>query len=300
MDSNLQKYQAFVKTVEIGSFTHAALLLNYAQSSVSKMIGDLEKEWGVTLLERSRSGVQLTACGEQILPYARALIEDYQKLSGFVDEINGIQSGTVRIGTFASVAIHWLPNIVAAFQKDYPDIEYELLLGDYDEVERWLEEGRIECGFLRLPTRSVFDTLSLKQDEYKVVLPKGHPLAQRPVIEPHALDGQPFLLLEHGGKTEVSDLLARFDIHPNVRFTTWEDYAILSMVEKGLGIGILPQMILQRIPYEVEVRSLSAPYYREIGLAMKDRARLSPAAKKFLEYLPLREAETRPDSSLSR
>ena len=161
MDSNLQKYQAFVKTVETGSFTHAALLLNYAQSSVSKMIGDLEKEWGVTLLERSRSGVRLTACGEQILPYARALIEDYQKLSGFVDEMNGIQTGTVRIGTFSSVAIHWLPNIVAAFQKDYPDIEYELLLGDYDEVERWLEEGRIECGFLRLPTRPAFETISM-------------------------------------------------------------------------------------------------------------------------------------------
>lgn len=67
MNNNLQKYQAFVKTVETGSFTHAARLLNYAQSSVSKMIADLEKEWGVTLLERSRSGVQLTACGEQIL-----------------------------------------------------------------------------------------------------------------------------------------------------------------------------------------------------------------------------------------
>lgn len=165
MDNNLQKYQAFVKTVETGSFTHAARLLNYAQSSVSKMIADLEKEWGVTLLERSRSGVQLTACGEQILPYAHALLEDYQKLSGFVDEMNGVRSGTVRIGTFSSAAIHWLPNIVAAFQKDYPDIGYELLLGDYEEVERWLEEGRIECGFLRLPTRPEFETIFLKQDE---------------------------------------------------------------------------------------------------------------------------------------
>ena len=142
---------------------------------------------------------------------------------------------------------------------------------------------------MRLPTRPAFAALSLKQDEYKVVLPKGHPLAKCAAIEPRSLDGQPFLLLEHGGKTEVSDLLARFGVHPNVRFTTWEDYAILSMVEKGLGVGVLPQMILQRIPYEVEVRPLTTPYYREIGLAMKDPARLSPAAKKFLEYLPLRE-----------
>ena len=291
MDSNLQKYLAFVKTVETGSFTRAALVLNYTQSSVSKMIADLEKEWGFPLLERSRNGVQLTACGEQVLPYARALLADYRQLAGFVDELNGVQTGTVRVGTFASVAIHWLPNIVAAFQKDYPGIEYELLLGDYAEVERWLEEGRIELGFLRLPTRPAFETLSLKQDEYKVVLPKEHPLAAAPAIDPHALDDQPFLLLEHGGRTEVSDLLARFGVHPKVRFTTWEDYAILSMVEKGLGIGILPQMILQRIPYKVAIRPLTTPYYREIGLAMKSRARLSPAAKRFLEYLPFRETD---------
>lgn len=135
-----------------------------------------------------------------------------------------------------------------------------------------------------------FETIFLKQDEYKVVLPKGHPLTECAVIEQHALDGQPFLLLEHGGRTEVSDFLTQFSIHPDIRFTTWEDYAILSMAEKGLGIGILPQMILQRIPYEVEIRPLSAPYYRRIGLAMKNRVRLSPAAKKFLEYLPFREA----------
>lgn len=99
------------------------------------------------------------------------------------------------------------------------------------------------------------------------------------------------MLLEHGGRTEVSDLLARFGVRPNVRFTTWEDYAILSMAEKGLGIGILPQMILQRIPYDVEIRPLTQPYYRKIGLAMKDRAHLSPAAKRFLDYLPCRETD---------
>ena len=289
MDGNLQKYLAFVKTVDTGSFTRAALVLNYAQSSVSKMIADLEAEWGVTLLERSRSGVQLTACGAQLLPYARTLVADYQKMAGAVDELNGLQNGTLRVGTFASVAIHWLPNIVAAFQRDHPGIEYELLLGDYDEVERWLEEGRVECGFLRLPTRPGFETLFLKQDEYKVVLPKGHPLARCAEIEPAALNGQPFLLLEHGGKTELSDLLASRRIRPDIRFNTWEDFAIMAMVEKGLGIGILPSMILNRIPYRLEIRPLERPYYREICLAMKNRAHLTPAALKFVEYLKFRD-----------
>ena len=285
MDNNLQKYMAFVKTVETGSFTRAAEALNYAQSSVSKMIADLEKEWKMVLLERDRGGVHLTSCGEQILPYARQLIEDYRRLEGYVEEMNGIQTGIIRIGTFASVAINWLPDIFAEFQKDFPGIEYEMLLGDYEEVENWIEEGRVDCGFLRLPTRSTFDVFSLRQDEYMVVLPKGHPLAADEKTDIQRLEGEPFMLLEHGGRTEVTEILERSGVHPNVRFTTWEDYAIMAMVEKGFGIGILPQMILKRIPYEIEIRPLKEPYYREIGLAVKDRKRLSPVTVKFMEYL---------------
>lgn len=280
---------AFIKTVETGSFTKAATELNYAQSSVSKMIADLEKEWGMTLLERNRNGVQVTSSGEQVLPYARRLIDDYRKLEAQVDAMNGLETGRIRIGTFASVAIHWLPNIIAEFQKDYPGIEYELLMGDYEEVENWILEGRVDCGFLRLPVRTGLDTIALKQDEYLVVLPEEHPLARKKRVRIQDLEGQPFMLLEHGGRTEVTDLLERYQVHPQIRFTTWEDYAIMAMVEKGLGIGILPQMILQKLSYRIEVRSLEKPYYREIGFAVRDDRQMSPVTAKFLEYLKYRE-----------
>lgn len=285
MDNNLLKYIAFVETVELGSFTKAAQKLNYAQSSVSKMIADLEKEWGVILLERSRAGICLTSSGEQILPYVRNIINDYRKLDDFVNQMNGIETGMVRIGTFSSVAINWLPDIFAEFQKDYPGIEYELLLGDYDEVERWIAEGRVDCGFLRKPSDTSLDVIELKDDEYKVVLPVGHPLAKKKKIRIEQLNDQPFLLLEHGGKTEVSDILEQSNVHPDLRFTTWEDFAIMSMVEKGLGIGILPDMILKRIPYQLEIRPLAKPYYRKICLAVKNKEQLTPATRKFMEYL---------------
>ncbi len=291
MDNNILKYMAFVKTVETGSFTRAAESLHYAQSSVSKMIADLEKEWNLVLLERDRNGVHLTTSGEQLLPFARMLIEDYRRLESRVLAINGIETGMIRIGTFSSVAIHWLPNIFAEFQKDFPGMEYEMLMGDYEEVERWIEEGRVDCGFLRLPAGSAFDTISLKKDEYLAVLPKGHPLCEQKEIDIHQLEGQPFLLLEHGGRTEVSELLEKSRVHPKIRFTTWEDYAIMAMAEKGLGIGILPELILQRIPYEIEIRRLKEPYYRDIGIAVKDRTRLSPAMEKFMEYLKYRDAQ---------
>ena len=291
MENSLLKYLAFVKTVEKGSFTRAAEDLSYAQSSVSKMVADLEREWGMTLLERSKSGVCLTSAGEQVLPLLRKVLADCRALEEHIGRMHGIETGIVRIGTFSSVAIHWLPNIFARLQSDYPGIEYEMLLGDYAEVERWIDEGRVDCGFLRLPTLPKFETLPLERDEYKVVLPVGHPLAAGERVAVEDLNGLPFLLLEHGGKTEVSDLLERCHVRPDIRFTTWEDFAIMAMVEKGLGIGILPNLILQRIPYRVEVRPLREPYYRPIGLAMKSGTHLPPAVLKFIEYLPFRAAE---------
>ena len=288
MDNPLLKYLAFVKTVERGSFTRAAQELDYAQSSISKMVADLENDWDMTLLERSKTGVRLTSAGAQLLPLLRKVLNDHQELEGQICRMNGIETGVVRIGTFASVAINWLPNIFAALQKDYPGIEYEMLLGDYDEVERWIKEGRVDCGFLRLPTIARFDTILLEQDEYKVVLPPGHSLAQKETVDIEDLTGLPFLLLEHGGKTEVSDLLERSSVQPDIRFTTWEDFAIMAMVEKGMGVSILPDMILQRIPYRVEIRSLQKPYHRPIGLAVKDRKHITPAVKKFIDYLPFR------------
>lgn len=290
MDNPLLKYLAFVKTVETGSFTRAAQALDYAQSSISKMVADLETEWGMTLLERSKSGVCLTSAGEQIMPFLRKVLQDHQELEGQISRMNGIETGIVRIGTFASVAINWLPNIFAALQKDYPGIGYEMLLGDYDEVEHWIGEGRVDCGFLRLPTRKNFDTILLKQDEYKLVLPPGHPLAEQETVAAEELNGLPFLLLEHGGKTEVSDLLERCGVKPDIRFTTWEDFAIMAMVERGMGVSILPDMILQRIPYRLEIRSLQTPYYRPIGLAMNRGLHPAPAVRKLIEYLPFREA----------
>ena len=108
MDMNIQKYKAFVTTVSCGSFTKAAEILNYSQSGISRMIHDLEKEWKVILLKRSKLGVRLTSSGMKLLPYAENVCKEYEKLQTEVDELQGLKSGLIRIGTFSSVATHWL------------------------------------------------------------------------------------------------------------------------------------------------------------------------------------------------
>ena len=203
--------------------------------------------------------------------------------------MNGVQSGTIRVGTFSSVATHWMPNIIKSFQLDYPNIQYEMLMGDYREIEQWIAEGRVECGFLRLPTRETFESILLEQDELVLVLPEDHPLAAKDMVSPEDLNDKPFLLLEHGGKTEVSEYLERCQVCPDIRFTTWDDYAILSMVESGLGIGILPRMILRRIPYRIQIRRLTDTPFREIGLAIRSGKTASAAVKRFVQYLKYRE-----------
>ncbi|MFM9281438.1 LysR family transcriptional regulator [Paenibacillus jiagnxiensis] len=285
---NIQKYLALVKTVEYGSFTKAAEALNYSQSGISRMINDLETEWKISLLERGRSGVRLSSEGLKLLPYAKSVCNEYQKLQTQIDELHGLQSGLIRIGTFSSVATHWLPNIIKAFQKKYPNVDYELLLGDYTEIESWILEGRVDCGFLRLPTHPKLETIFLEQDKLLVILPENHSLTDCDRFPVKALGEDPFMLLEKGAKAEISEIFERCSIAPKVQFTTWDDYAIMSMVESGLGISILPELILQRIPYRIVVKELEIPAYRKIGLAMKDKESASLAVKRFIDYLQYR------------
>ena len=285
---NIQKYMAFVKAVEYGSFTKAAEILNYSQSGISRMIHDLETDWKVVLLERRKSGIKLTSDGTKLLPYIQKICAEYEKLQMEVDELNGLQSGLIRIGTFSSVATHWLPNIIREFQRAYPNIDYELLLGDYTEIEQWISDGRVDCGFLRLPTCSDFETIFLEQDRLLAILPENHALQSLEKIPVTALCSEPFMLLEKGEKAEISEIFERCGLTPNVHFTTWDDYAIMSMVESGLGISILPELILRRVPYRIAAKELDVPAYRKIGIALLSKKNASPAVKRFLEYLQYR------------
>ena len=285
MDMNIQKYMAFVKTVEYGSFTKAAERLNYG---ISRMINDLEKEWKLVLLERGKFGVKLTSDGMKLLPHAENVCREYEKLQMEVNELNGLQSGLIRIGTLSSVAAHWLPNIIREFQKAYPNIDYELLLGDYTEIEEWILDGRVDCGFLRLPTCPEFETIFLEQDRLLAILPEQHPLVHLEKFPVVALCDEPFMLLEKGAKAEVSEIFERCNLTPKVHFTTWDDYAIMSMVESGLGISILPELILKRVPYGIIAKELDVPAYRNIGIALRSKKKASLSVKRFLDYLQYR------------
>ncbi|WP_078411294.1 LysR family transcriptional regulator [Priestia abyssalis] len=288
---NIQKYMAFIKVVEFGSFTKAAEALDYTQSGISRMISDLETEWGVSLFERGRAGISLTSDGLKLLPQLKRICNEYEFLMRQIEDLHDMQTGMIRIGTFSSVATHWLPNIIRIFKKDYPKIDFELLLGDYTEIESWILNGRVDFGFVRLPAKAELETIFLEQDRLLVVIPQNHPLANCEKFPINDLLNSPFMLLEKGAKAEISEIFEMHHISPQVNFTTWDDYAIMSMVENGLGISILPELILQRIPHKIIAKELEIPAFRNIGIATREQKSLSLASKKFLEYLSYRNRE---------
>ena len=285
MDANIFKYKALIKTVELGSFTKAADALNYSQSGVSRMVADLEREWNLPLLIRGRSGVQLSAEGRGLLPHIQQLCSQYDNLQTHIDQLHGLQSGLLRIGTFSSVATHWLPLVIKRFQHDYPGIDYELLTGEYGQIEQWILEGRVDLGFVLLPVRPELQLAAVYRDELLAILPENHPLTQYDRVSLEALTGYPFMLRETNEKAEISPLFDAKGIRPDIQFITYDDYAILSMVENGLGVSILPQLILRRNPYRIVTRPLEVPAYRQIGLALKDKENASLPVKRFLEYI---------------
>ena len=281
---NVQKYEAFIKTVELGSLTKAANHLGYTQSGISHMINALEEELGATLLLRDRSGVKITPEGTQLLPYIRNICNSHRDLIDKANRLHGLEFGLIRIGTFSSISCHWLPVLIKTFQEEHPNIDFELLHGDYTEIENWVNEGRIDFGFLSLPSIAAFENIMLKQDRLMVILPQNHPLAKEDSFPVEKLSDEPFILLEEGTYNEITQIFEDNHIIPNVRYKVRDDYTIMSMVESGLGISILPELVLYRNPYHIIIKELNIHSYRKLGIALKNTKQTSVAVKSFLDY----------------
>lgn len=110
------------------------------------MINALEEEIGVLLLTRDRGGVQLTAEGRSCFLIFEICSLQHQ-MEETVKDLKGLDTGLVRIGTFTSVSVQWIPFLLKSFGELYPNIEFEILHGDYDEIEGWIASGRVDCGF---------------------------------------------------------------------------------------------------------------------------------------------------------
>ncbi len=279
----VNKYEAFLKAVELGSLTRAAVELGVTQSAVSHMIGALEEELGFSLLKRGRSGARATAEGERVLPAIRGMLNSREQLEQTAAAIRGLDCGTVRIGTFTSVAVHWLPGMIKRFQADYPNVELKLMNGDYHDVEQWLADGSCDLGFIALPTKQRGKVTALLEDRLLAVVPKDHRLASLPRFPIKEVEHEPFISLLETSDHDARRALDAAGVTPNIRYTTKDDYAIIAMVEQGLGVSIMPELLLSGRNDNVRIMELTPPASRVIGLCLPDADRAGPATTRFAQ-----------------
>ena len=280
---NLTKYQALLKTVELGGITRAAEAMGYTQSAVSRAIAELEREWDMELLTRGRGGVALSSGGEALLPYIQAVCNAAKELEEQVAELHGMTCGTLRVGTFTSVSIHWLPAIMKAFLDRYPGIHFELVSSwEFAEVEDLIRRGQVDCGFLRLPAGEGLDTIPLRRDRLLAVLPPDHPLAHAACYPMERFGQDPYIRILEERDVEISRIFQEEGIRPNLQYNVNDDFAILSMVEQGLGVSIMPELVLRNTSRRFSAIPLERPRFREIGLATRSGKAPSPLTAHFL------------------
>lgn len=281
----MNRYVALKKIVELGSFSRAAETMGYSQSAVSQMISSLEEELSIKLVNRFRSGARLTLEGEELFPYIERMIYQYNAVQEKTKEIKGLQTGTIRMGTLSSISTHWLPEIIKQFQTLYPGVDFVIHQGDYTSIQNWIKTGMIDVGFINPAAAGGIRTEPLKQGEMLAVLPEGHPLAAKEVVPLEALAKEPFILLEEGHYYEPLEMFKKAGVKPNIKYTIHDDYAIMTMVEAGLGVSILAELILHRTNYRLALRSTVPPVFRTIAVGYKDKASLSMASQRFIEHL---------------
>lgn len=287
----MERYFALQKIVEMKSFTKAAQALGYTQSSISQMIASLENELSMKLLVRSRIGAKLTLEGQELYPFIERAILQYRAMQEKAMEIRGLETGIIRVGTITSITCHWMPTLIKGFQKIYPKVQFVFHDGDYTSIQEWIKTGLVDFGFITPAAVTGLQTIKIKDGEMLAVLPKGHPMAQNAVVPLSALTEEPFILLEEGHYSEPLEAFRTAGLEPDIKYTVHDDFAIMTMVEAGLGVGILAKLMLRRTNYDIVCLPTEPPVYRELAIAFKDKDSLPIASKYFIEYLLANAAE---------
>lgn len=281
----MNRYLALQKIIELGSFTKAAEALGYTQSSVSQMIASLENELAIKLLTRSRTGVKLTIEGAALYPYIERSIISYRAMQEKANEIKGLETGIIRVGTISSITCHWMPMLIKGFQEIYPKVQFLFHQGDYTTIPEWIRTGAVDFGFVAPAAAPDLKTISIKSGEMLAVLPSTHPFADRASIPLKELTKDPFILLEEGHFSEPINAFHEAGLEPNIKYTIHDDYAIMTMVEAGLGVSILAELMLRRTNFHITCLPIEPPVYRCLAIGYKDKDSLPIASKYFIEYL---------------
>ena len=278
------RYRAFLASVETGSFTKAAERLNYTPSGVYQLVNALERDIGFPLLLRDKKGVKANANGEKMLLVIRELLRQEERLNQLASEINGLATGKITIGAYSSIASHWLPSVIKGFTEAYPKIEIHLMEGIWNENQEWLDSKIVDFTFFSYKYGMRYDWIPLRKDPMIAVLPLNHPLAHQDTYPLENCQYEKFIMPGLNRDDDVLELFKRNHISPQVVFSTLENFSAMAMIEQGMGMSIMNDLITHRWNFNVVKLPLDPPQSIDLGIAIPSIKKVSPAAKRFIDY----------------
>lgn len=254
-------------------------------SAVSHAIAAMEKEVGVALFVRGKQETVLTTYGNLFLPYVRDVLKSEENLRQVVADFQGLEKGTVKIGGFNSVCSVWIPGIVKNFQKNFPNIHIEVYQGTYEDVTEWLRNGTIDIGILSKVSAEGFDYVPLYRDRLLCVVPKGFQTSAGEYITFEEMKAQRFVTQWQGCDDDIKNVMKKHDLELSTYCHVIDDISTVAMVQAGLGICMLPELLRPIIGESVDWYPIEEEQYREIGYGVNNLRNISPAVRKMIEVI---------------
>ncbi len=278
--------RAFVAVAEERHFTKAARDIAIAQPSLSKRIRLLEEELGTTLFHRMRGNVALTPAGEALLPWARRILNDLSVAADEVRELSGLRRGRLSVGATPSITVAILPGALAGLRAAYPGLDLKLHEAGSRDLVREVDEGALDLALVIQPVRHrSLLTLPLLREELVVAVTRDHPLAERDAVPLTELRNVPLVMFREGYDLRATTLAAcsSAGFEPRLAVEGGEMDGVLRMTAAGLGVAIVPSMVVARGGNLRAVRLVRPRLVRTIAFAYRKDRPPSRAARELME-----------------
>lgn len=303
------RLRTFAAVVAEESLSAAADNLRITRAAVSQQMQALQRETGLTLLERRGRGVVVTAAGRQFAARAQRLLEEAGQLQALATDLREGRSGSLLISHFVSVGVAWVPAIVGMISAEFPDLRITMRLWDLEESAEWEPDAEIFVQHPEVAERPGYHTVELMRDPYVVVLPHGHRLAPE---GPQSRES-PVALTELGSEVWVDNdytrgpnrqillqACAAVGLAPDFRIETQDYAAAAACVQAGAGITVMPQLSWQTVSplvSDTTAQPLADPApVRTLAVRTREGMDRSPAVQRLLELLQQAAAGSAPGS----
>jgi DNA-binding transcriptional LysR family regulator len=282
--------RSFLSVAETLHFGRSARLLNLSQPAISLQVKALEDELGVQLLSRNRQGTVLTEAGQAFREDAAIALEKLEFAKRKAHWASAGKLGHIRIGFISTAGFEIVPNLMRRFRKSYPDVDFSIrniLTGPQLDM---IGDGLLDVGFLRLPieNRKEIVVTTVHREPFVAILPSGHLLSAKREIRLRELKGNPFVMYAReyapGFHDLLTGILSSAGVVPKVVQTAGEMPTLISLVDAGVGVSIVPASVANRIVSKVVVCSITDRLPEsEIGLAFA-RQNTAAVVRRFCEF----------------